>query len=210
MTTQASVAVRGTLHLRNDAMLSAREQLGLTQREAATMCGVPLYRIQEFEKFDYRGGGAIVLKAAERVAGVYDLPLEKVLPPGLQGVAVTSRFTRCWEMPPCALLDAGANVGAASRTMALPAPDRGVVDEEYIEKLRESLSVAMDDLTHRERCIVRARFGLDGDALTFEEVGKAFKVTRERVRQIEAKAIRKLQHPDRARPLEWALDNEKA
>ena len=62
-------------------------------------------------------------------------------------------------------------------------------------------------LTYREREIIKLRYGLgDGYTYTLEEVGRIFKVTRERVRQIEAKAVRKLQHPVRSRQLEGFLD----
>ena len=61
----------------------------------------------------------------------------------------------------------------------------------------------MKTLTYREREIIRLRYGLaDGYTYTLEEVGRIFKVTRERVRQIEAKAVAKLQHPVRSRYLE--------
>ncbi len=62
-------------------------------------------------------------------------------------------------------------------------------------------------LTYREREIIRLRYGLgDGYTYTLEEVGRIFKVTRERVRQIEAKAVRKLQHPVRSQQLEGFLE----
>ena len=62
-------------------------------------------------------------------------------------------------------------------------------------------------LTYREREIIRLRYGLgDGYTYTLEEVGRIFKVTRERVRQIEAKAVRKLQHPRRSKQLEGFLE----
>ena len=65
----------------------------------------------------------------------------------------------------------------------------------------------METLNYREREILRLRYGLaDGYTYTLEEVGRIFKVTRERVRQIEAKAVRKLQHPVRSRQLEGFLD----
>ena len=65
--------------------------------------------------------------------------------------------------------------------------------------LRDKIEALLKTLTYREREIVRLRYGLgDGYTYTLEEVGRIFKVTRERVRQIEAKAIRKLQHPVRA------------
>ena len=65
----------------------------------------------------------------------------------------------------------------------------------------------LDTLSPRERRVLQLRFGLaDGQQRTLEEVGKRFGVTRERVRQIEAKAIRKLRHPSRSRKLRDFLD----
>ena len=68
--------------------------------------------------------------------------------------------------------------------------------------LREQLEEVMDTLTPREAMVLKLRFGLeDGKARTLEEVGKQFDVTRERIRQIEAKALRKLRHPSRSKKL---------
>jgi RNA polymerase primary sigma factor len=75
------------------------------------------------------------------------------------------------------------------------------------EMLRERIDQVLKTLTYREREIIKLRYGIgDGYTYTLEEVGRIFKVTRERVRQVEAKAIRKLQHPVRARKLEGFLD----
>jgi RNA polymerase primary sigma factor len=72
--------------------------------------------------------------------------------------------------------------------------------------LKERIEGLLKTLTYREREIIRLRYGLgDGYTYTLEEVGRIFKVTRERVRQIEAKAVRKLQHPVRTKPLEGFL-----
>jgi len=69
--------------------------------------------------------------------------------------------------------------------------------------LRERIEELLKTLTYREREIIRLRYGLaDGYSYTLEEVGRIFKVTRERVRQIEAKAVAKLQNPVRSRYLE--------
>ena len=68
--------------------------------------------------------------------------------------------------------------------------------------LKEQLAEVMSTLTPREAKVLRLRFGLDdGKARTLEEVGKEFDVTRERIRQIEAKALRKLRHPSRSKKL---------
>jgi len=73
--------------------------------------------------------------------------------------------------------------------------------------LREELTQAMESLTERERKILSLRFGLeDGTPKTLEEVGNIFKVTRERIRQIEAKALKKLRHPSRSRRLQAFLE----
>src|SRR6266581_428376 len=78
------------------------------------------------------------------------------------------------------------------------------------EMLKDKIEGVLKTLTYREREIIKLRYGLgDGYTYTLEEVGRIFKVTRERVRQIEAKAVRKLQHPVRSRQLEGFLDGMK-
>jgi RNA polymerase primary sigma factor len=75
--------------------------------------------------------------------------------------------------------------------------------------LKERIEAVLRTLSYREREIIKLRYGIgDGYTYTLEEVGRIFKVTRERVRQVEAKAIRKLQHPVRARKLEGFLDHK--
>jgi RNA polymerase primary sigma factor len=85
----------------------------------------------------------------------------------------------------------------------LPRPDKAAGNE----LLRQKIDDLLKTLTYREREIVRLRYGLgDRDTYTLEEVGRIFKVTRERVRQIEAKAVKKLQHPVRSKQLAGFLD----
>jgi len=84
-----------------------------------------------------------------------------------------------------------------------PAPDESAA----FTLLKEQLIDVLDTLTPREEKVLRLRFGLDdGRARTLEEVGKEFNVTRERIRQIEAKALRKLRHPSRSKKLKDYLD----
>jgi len=79
------------------------------------------------------------------------------------------------------------------------------------EMLKDKIDIVLKTLTYREREIIKLRYGLgDGYTYTLEEVGRIFKVTRERVRQIEAKAVRKLQHPVRSRQLKGFLDGMSA
>ncbi|MDO4953036.1 MAG: RNA polymerase sigma factor RpoD [Synergistaceae bacterium] len=85
----------------------------------------------------------------------------------------------------------------------MPSPEEAAATQ----ILREQLDSMLDDLTERESEVLRLRFGLeDGHAHTLEEVGKRFGVTRERIRQIEAKALRKLRHPSRSKKLRDFLE----
>ncbi|MEN6459642.1 MAG: sigma-70 family RNA polymerase sigma factor [Thermoguttaceae bacterium] len=85
----------------------------------------------------------------------------------------------------------------------LPRPERAASNG----LLREKIDALLKTLTYREREIIRLRYGLgDGYTYTLEEVGRIFKVTRERVRQIEAKAVKKLQHPVRSQQLAGFID----
>jgi RNA polymerase primary sigma factor len=82
--------------------------------------------------------------------------------------------------------------------------ERNVSPEEYAtnEMLKDEITEVLSTLTEREEKVIRLRFGLeDGKSRTLEEVGQMFGVTRERIRQIEAKALRKLRHPSRSRKL---------
>lgn len=80
-------------------------------------------------------------------------------------------------------------------------------DHAAYEMLKEQLEDVLDTLTDREENVLRLRFGLDdGRTRTLEEVGKVFGVTRERIRQIEAKALRKLRHPSRSKRLKDFMD----
>jgi RNA polymerase primary sigma factor len=76
------------------------------------------------------------------------------------------------------------------------------------QMLKEQMDDVLDSLTSRERRVLQLRFGLeDGRQRTLEEVGREFGVTRERIRQIEAKALRKLRHPTRSRKLRDYFDH---
>ena len=81
------------------------------------------------------------------------------------------------------------------------------MEEAGFSMLKDKIKDVLDTLNERERAVLEKRFGLiDGFSRTLEEVGKEFHVTRERIRQIEAKALRKMRHPTRIRQLEGFLD----
>ena len=82
-------------------------------------------------------------------------------------------------------------------------------DAAIYTSLRDATKEVLDTLTPREAKVLRMRFGIEMNTdHTLEEVGKQFDVTRERIRQIEAKALRKLRHPSRSEQLRSFLDNE--
>ncbi|MEE8336982.1 MAG: sigma-70 family RNA polymerase sigma factor, partial [Dehalococcoidia bacterium] len=89
-------------------------------------------------------------------------------------------------------------------------PDEGALapaDAASHQLLKEQVGDVLSSLTPRERKVLELRFGLeDGRSRTLEEVGREFNVTRERIRQIEAKALRKLRHPTRSKKLRDYLD----
>ena len=83
----------------------------------------------------------------------------------------------------------------------------GFTEKQLYELLKDELNDVLLELTDREEKVLRLRFGLDdGRTRTLEEVGREFNVTRERIRQIEAKALRKLKHPSRSKRLKDFLD----
>ena len=134
--------------------------------------------------------------SAEEVAEELDMPVDKVReimrvaqePVSLETPIGEEEDSHLGDFIPDD--DAPAPADAASHTL-----------------LKETLSSVLDSLTPREEKVLRLRFGLeDGRSRTLEEVGKEFNVTRERIRQIEAKALRKLRHPSRSKKLKDFLD----
>ena len=134
--------------------------------------------------------------SAEEVAEELDMPVDKVReimrvaqePVSLETPIGEEEDSHLGDFIPDD--DAPAPADAASHTL-----------------LKETLSSVLDSLTPREEKVLRLRFGLeDGRSRTLEEVGKEFNVTRERIRQIEAKALRKLRHPSRSKRLKDFLE----
>ncbi len=134
--------------------------------------------------------------SAEEIAEELDMPVEKVReimrvaqePVSLETPIGEEEDSHLGDFIPDD--DAPAPADAASHTL-----------------LKETLSNVLDSLTPREEKVLRLRFDLeDGRSRTLEEVGKEFNVTRERIRQIEAKALRKLRHPSRSKKLKDFLD----
>lgn len=134
--------------------------------------------------------------SVEEIAERMDMPLEKV-----REIQKISQEPVSLETPVGEEED--SHLGDFIQDDNIPVP----ADHATMVLLREQLSEVLATLTERERKVLYLRFGLeDGKARTLEEVGKEFNVTRERIRQIEAKALRKLRHPSRSRKLKDYLE----
>jgi RNA polymerase primary sigma factor len=135
--------------------------------------------------------------SAEEIAAAADVPLEearRVMDMGRQPMSLDRPVG---ESEDASFSEFVEDMGVASPTQSTT---HGL--------LRDKIDSLLKTLTYREREIIRLRYGLtDGYTYTLEEVGRIFRVTRERVRQIEAKAVKKLQHPVRSRQLENFMEN---
>ena len=132
----------------------------------------------------------------DEIAGVMELPVEKVREIMKIAQEPVSLETPIGE-------EEDSHLGDFIEDEQAPAPSEAAA----FTMLKEQLINVLDTLTPREEKVLKLRFGLDdGRARTLEEVGKEFSVTRERIRQIEAKALRKLRHPSRSKKLKDYLD----
>ena len=132
----------------------------------------------------------------EEIAEEMNMPVERV-----REILKISQEPVSLETPICEEED--SHLGDFIQDDNVPVP----ADAAAFSLLKEQLNEVLGTLTEREQKVLRLRFGLDdGRARTLEEVGKEFNVTRERIRQIEAKALRKLRHPSRSRKLKDYLD----
>lgn len=133
---------------------------------------------------------------AEEIAEELDMPIDKVREIMRVAQEPVSLETPIGE-------EEDSHLGDFIQDDNVPVP----ADAAAFTLLKEQLVEVLSTLTDREQKVLRLRFGLDdGRARTLEEVGKEFNVTRERIRQIEAKALRKLRHPSRSRKLKDYLD----
>ena len=142
-------------------------------------------------------------KKAGRKAWLNSTPMDPLLARKLNRAAVKVRRIMSVSQEPMSLetpigTEENSSLGDFIEDESVPGP----VDAASLQLLREQMKEVLDGLSDRERSVIERRFGLrDGQARTLEEVGQEFGVTRERIRQIEAKALRKLRHPQRSRKL---------
>jgi len=133
----------------------------------------------------------------EEIAGELHLPVERV-----RSVLHASQHTVSLHAP---VGDDEAKVGDFIADPGAEDP----AEKASCQQLREQMEGVLSTLTERERRVLELRFGLkDGSDHTLEEVGRQYQVTRERIRQIEAKALRKLRHPTRVKHLRGFLEKQ--
>ncbi len=181
--------------LRNGLPIEYRHKLGLTQVAAAELAGVTgnTWCSIECMKFKHVSWEDIV-----KVAALLEVQISAICPDELKTTNGAPAVTVFRDIEPAQLLRL-----TAGGSMLLPDPAKEVQNRELAEKFELMLRT----LSYREREIIKLRYGIgDGYTYTLDEVAKIFKVGRERVRQVEAKAIRKLQHPVRAGQLAGFLE----
>jgi len=200
--TEAQVRLR--LIPYNARLIDARKSKGWTQKDMALLTGFSTAYLGHIETLRVIPSEV----AMDEIAAALNLPKDYLFPEALIGAMKDGLFDhRVVELQEQHIV----RLAEARRAGLLP---QGITEDEAVEAvdraiLQERLSEAMSSLTEKEQRVIKLRFGLeDGHSLTLEEVGKEFNVTRDRIRQIEAKAIRKLRHPSRSRRLKDFLGGE--
>lgn len=134
----------------------------------------------------------------EELAEAVNMPVEE-----------TERIMKTWKHPISLDTPVGESEDSSFGDFLEDSNETSPAESAMKEMLRSKIEVVLRSLTYREREIIRLRYGLgDGYSYTLEETGRIFKVTRERIRQIESKALRKLQHSTRADHLKGFVDSE--
>jgi len=175
----------------NNRLVERREELGMSPRQIAEAIGVsyPLYL--DYEAMRKSPVGKHGLKSSARaICDFHGLSADELFPAAIEELRARV-LEHKFDGP-----------------LALPSPDDFMVEAELSKRVDDALKT----LTPREERVVRMRFGLteDGEELTFSEIGSEFWVLRERARQIEARALRKLRHPSRSRLLRPFVESQDA
>jgi RNA polymerase sigma factor (sigma-70 family) len=183
-----------TMVLRNNLLLQKRLESGLTQTQVADAAGVPRTRIWEYERLSRSpvDANSEWRTDAVRIANFWCCDPEQLWPDSVRKVR-KSVVRREFDVAEIHHL-----LSDSVQRLALP-PDADEVLDAADAKRR--ISDVLETLSEREELVLRRRFGLDDDEKTLDQVGQEFGVGKERIRQIEAKALRKLRHSSRLRIL---------
>jgi RNA polymerase sigma factor (sigma-70 family) len=188
----------------NNEIRKRRLALGMNMQEFANACGISVWILSKFESFkrypkvrdnNMRGYKFVWLNAGEKLANYLHVPFEVLFPKWLSAFEIERSTIEIEQIVTPQSLN-------SPEVLMLTDSIESIENSIDKDSLRKEVAEVLKTLNSRERSILELKFGLNGDKpKTLEEVGKTFQVTRERVRQIEAKAIRRLQHPTRARKL---------
>jgi len=161
---------------------------------------IPVHMVDQINRF-YKTQRRLVQKLG-REAAVKEIAKEMLL-----STDEVENLMKISQQPKSLSTPVGDDKEATLEQFVADQSQPSLYDKVSRELLKDALQKVLETLSPRERKVLIMRFGLeDGKPKTLEEVGKEFKVTRERIRQIEAKAIRKLKHPTRARKLKDFLE----
>ena len=179
---------------RNIRLVDARKARGMIQLDMARAAGIKIFRFQCIENLK------VVPTVEEicKIACLLEKPTDYLFPEALLSAVEAGVFSRRKAELAAPQIISLTEAQGLITDGGLDAVEEKIGRELLVEQVRE----AIDTLTPREQGVIRLRFGLvDGRCHSLEEVGPKFNVTKERIRQIEAKALRKLRHPSRARKL---------
>lgn len=194
---QFAVGVRASAY--NWRMRQARFAKGWTQKDLAMVVGVNPSAITAVETLrrSYRRSTPITSELLQEIADALEEPIETLFPHWVPSHKVRQAVSGDVALT----LSSLALIGDAS--------DVDLIRTTLQGQLQQAISRALDTLLPIERKVLDLRFGItDRKSRTLEEVGQEFNFTRERIRQIEAKALRKLRHPSRSRVLQEFIDRK--
>lgn len=184
--------IRLVIKAKNNKLMKARERLGLNQSQMAELCGVEPSRYSEIEnlkEYPVTKYGEWK-KCAHDISSGAGIPVEDLFPEAFAHIKQT-RFEVEMSIPEL----------GHDEIVSLEGPEAILLRKETSEQVEDVLG----QLTPREAHVLRLRFGMDGKEQTLSEIGYDFLVSKESIRHIEAKALRKLRHPSRAKLLESAF-----
>ncbi len=183
----------GVKHLAyNYKLRKAREKSGLTQEQLAAFCDMPLQTLGRIEGLKQ----IPTPEMAEKICEVLGLDIDETFPQWLELYKLKKSSYDTHHLITERLLPHMKNIMLTGETI------EDIEHKIDSESLKKKMRKAVRTLSDRERKVIELRFGLkDGVPKSYENVGSQFGITRERIRQIEAKALRKLRHPSRSIPL---------
>lgn len=184
----------------NARLVDTRKALGMTGEDMAAAVGLARHRLRDIENLRAIPTEEEIVK----IACALEKPTDYLFPEELMSAIRLGVFSR--RKVELSAPEVISLTEVQVRRLTYDG-ETALIEEVSQTLLTEGINEALDTLTPRERRVLELRFGLeDGQKRTLEEVGKEFNVFRERIRQIESKALRKLRHPSRSRKLIDLLD----